>query len=141
MCLWAAAALRPGSKVWTTDVCVPLSRMAECIAETQADIERSGLIAPVVGHVGDGNFHVFIVVDDKNPDEMERAKQLNDRMVLRAIDMGGTCTGEHGVGVGKVVSNAAAGGLCWLDLACGIHRRVCVRRSTLSASWARRTWS
>jgi D-lactate dehydrogenase (cytochrome) len=99
---YAAVALRPGARGMATDVCVPISRLAECILETRADIDRSGLIAPIVGHVGDGNFHVVFVVDPENADEMRRAAQVNERMVLRAIAMDGTCTGEHGVGYGKV---------------------------------------
>jgi D-lactate dehydrogenase (cytochrome) len=80
---------------------VPISRLAECIAETKRDVEASGLVAPIVGHVGDGNFHLAILVDPDDPDELERAKALNDRLVRRAIAMDGTCTGEHGVGYGK----------------------------------------
>jgi D-lactate dehydrogenase (cytochrome) len=99
---YAAIALRPGARGMPTDVCVPISRLAECILETRADIDRSGLTAPIVGHVGDGNFHVVFVVDPENADEMRRAAQVNERMVLRAIAMDGTCTGEHGVGYGKV---------------------------------------
>lgn len=76
--------------------------MAECILETQADIAESGLIAPIVGHVGDGNFHLVIVVDPDDADEMARAEALNERMVMRALAMDGTCTGEHGVGYGKM---------------------------------------
>jgi len=99
---YAALALRPGSKGWATDVCVPISRLAECILETRRDIEGSGLIVPLVGHVGDGNFHLVFLVDPDNPDEMKQAAAINDRMVVRAIDMGGTCSGEHGVGYGKM---------------------------------------
>ena len=99
---YAGLALRPNSKGIATDVCVPISRLADCILETQKDIEESGLIAPIVGHVGDGNFHLVIVVDPDDHDEMSRAEALNDRMVQRALDMDGTCTGEHGVGYGKM---------------------------------------
>ncbi len=99
---YAALALRPGSKGWATDVCVPISRLAECILETRRDIEASGLIVPLVGHVGDGNFHLVFLVDPDRPEEMEKAAEVNDRMVIRAIDMGGTCTGEHGIGYGKM---------------------------------------
>jgi D-lactate dehydrogenase (cytochrome) len=97
----AARALRPGSRGFTTDACVPISRLAECIAETKRDLEESRLVAPLVGHVGDGNFHLAILVDPDDPDELRRAVALNDRLVRRAIDLGGTCTGEHGVGYGK----------------------------------------
>jgi D-lactate dehydrogenase (cytochrome) len=97
----AARATRPGSQGLTTDVCVPVSRLTECILETQADIEALGLPAPIVGHVGDGNFHVAVLVDPADPDEVARAEAFHDRLVRRAIAMDGTCTGEHGVGYGK----------------------------------------
>jgi D-lactate dehydrogenase (cytochrome) len=97
----AARATRPGSQGLTTDVCVPVSRLAECILETQADIETLGLPAPIVGHVGDGNFHVAVLVDPNDPAEVERAEAFHERLVRRAIAMEGTCTGEHGVGYGK----------------------------------------
>jgi len=99
---YAGLALRPNSKGIATDVCVPISRLADCILETQQDIVKSGIIAPLVGHVGDGNFHLVMVVDPDDADEMSRAEALNDRMVQRALDMDGTCTGEHGVGYGKM---------------------------------------
>jgi D-lactate dehydrogenase (cytochrome) len=99
---YAALALRPGCKGIATDVCVPISRLAECILETQVDIKDSGLIAPIVGHVGDGNFHLVLCVDPDDADEMVRAEDLNERMVMRALAMDGTCTGEHGVGYGKI---------------------------------------
>ena len=99
---WAAFTLRPGAKQVATDVCVPLSRLAECVAETHADIEASGLIAPVVGHVGDGNFHVLPLVDVENPQEIAQVEAFNDRLVERALNMGGTSTGEHGIGTGKM---------------------------------------
>src|SRR3954454_23613345 len=97
----AARATRPGSQGLTTDVCVPVSRLAECILETQADIETLGLPAPIVGHVGDGNFHVAVLVDPNDPSEVARAEAFHERLVRRAIAMEGTCTGEHGVGYGK----------------------------------------
>ncbi len=99
---WAAFTLRPGAKQVATDVCVPLSRLAECVAQTHADIEASGLIAPVVGHVGDGNFHVLPLVDMDNPQEIAQVEAFNDRLVERALNMGGTSTGEHGIGTGKM---------------------------------------
>ncbi|MFO1059871.1 MAG: FAD-linked oxidase C-terminal domain-containing protein [Dongiaceae bacterium] len=99
---YAALALRPGAKGWPTDVCVPISRLAECITAVKADVEASGLLAPLVGHVGDGNFHLAFIVDPDDAGELERAKQLNERMVMRALALGGTCTGEHGVGYGKI---------------------------------------
>lgn len=99
--LYAALAMRPGAIAWSTDVCVPLSRLADCVAETRSDIEQSSLLAPIVGHVGDGNFHVIFLIDPAVPAEREEAGRINDRMVRRAIAMDGTCTGEHGVGLGK----------------------------------------
>ena len=97
----AALALRPGAEGIPSDVCVPLSRLAECVAQTRADIAAEGLTAPIVGHIGDGNFHVLYVVDTDNADEMARYRRVNDRLVRRAIEIDGTCTGEHGVGHGK----------------------------------------
>jgi len=99
---YAGMALRPGAKGWPTDVCVPISRLAACILETKRDIQASDLLAPIVGHVGDGNFHLSFIIDPDDKDEMARAEALNERMVMRAIAMGGTCTGEHGVGSGKI---------------------------------------
>jgi len=99
---YASMALRPGSRGWATDVCVPISRLAECLVETKADIAASGLLAPVVGHVGDGNFHLCLIVDPDDAEEMARAEALYVRMVERALALGGTCTGEHGVGYGKI---------------------------------------
>ncbi len=101
---YAAISLRPGSRAWPTDVCVPISRLADCIAETTADVAAAGLLAPIVGHVGDGNFHCQFILDPNDPDELRRAQEVNKRMVRRAIAMGGTCTGEHGVGFGKIDS-------------------------------------
>jgi D-lactate dehydrogenase (cytochrome) len=101
---YAALSLRPGCKGWTTDVCVPISALAECIRATQADVAESGLLAPIVGHVGDGNFHLLMLLDPAEPAEMNKAQALNKRLVRRAIAMGGTCTGEHGVGYGKIDS-------------------------------------
>jgi D-lactate dehydrogenase (cytochrome) len=97
----AARGLRPGARAFLTDACVPISRLAECIEATRADVEKSGLIAPIVGHVGDGNFHVILLIDLDHADELERAKDVSERLVRRAIEMDGTSTGEHGVGLGK----------------------------------------
>jgi D-lactate dehydrogenase (cytochrome) len=97
----AARALRPGARGFTTDACVPISALAGVIAETKADLDASGLVGPILGHVGDGNFHLSILVDPDDPGELERAKTLNDRLVRRAIAAEGTCTGEHGIGYGK----------------------------------------
>jgi len=100
--LYAGTGLRPGSKALITDVCVPVSRLAECLVATKRDIAASGLIAPIVGHVGDGNFHTLILVDPAAPDEIARAQALHERMVARALDLDGTSTGEHGIGTGKM---------------------------------------
>ncbi|MGI9335872.1 MAG: FAD-binding oxidoreductase [Gammaproteobacteria bacterium] len=100
--LHAAIALRPGAKAWATDVCVPISRLAECMLETRADVDESKLLSPIVGHVGDGNFHLSFILDPDDKDELARAEAVNERMVARALEMGGTCTGEHGVGYSKL---------------------------------------
>jgi D-lactate dehydrogenase (cytochrome) len=99
---WAALGLRPGAKALATDVCVPISRLAECVVQTQVDVEESGLIAPIVGHVGDGNFHLSILVDMADADEIRRTEEFMERLVERALSMEGTCTGEHGIGQGKM---------------------------------------
>src|SRR5215469_8015179 len=99
---YAALALRPGSKGWATDVCVPISRLAECISETKRDLANSPIPSALVGHVGDGNFHLVFMIDPQRPDEIAEASRLNERMVARALAMEGTSTGEHGVGYGKM---------------------------------------
>ncbi len=99
---FAVLALRPGALAITTDVCVPISRLAECIIETKGDLAASSLTVPLIGHAGDGNFHLIYLIDPNDAKEMDEAKRLNERMVLRALAMGGTCTGEHGVGYGKM---------------------------------------
>jgi D-lactate dehydrogenase (cytochrome) len=99
---WAARGLRPGAKAIATDVCVPISRLAECVAETKRDIDALGLVAPIVGHVGDGNFHVQPMVDTDDPTEVARIEDFLERLVERALDMDGTCTGEHGIGQKKM---------------------------------------
>jgi D-lactate dehydrogenase (cytochrome) len=99
---YAGLAVYPGYRGYVTDICVPISRLADCIAETQADIAASGLFAPVIGHVGDGNFHSTMFIDPENDAMLEKALELDHRMVKRALDMGGTCTGEHGIGLGKL---------------------------------------
>ena len=101
---YAATALKPGCRGWATDVCVPISRLAACIVETQADVAEAGLLAPLVGHVGDGNFHLLFLLDPDDPEELARAKAANARLIDRALAMGGTCTGEHGIGFGKIAS-------------------------------------
>lgn len=99
--LAAAKNMRAGAEVLITDVAVPISRLADCIAETRQDIAATPLYAPMVGHVGDGNFHVFFVIDPNDTAELAQVEQLHERLAQRAIDMGGTCTGEHGIGLGK----------------------------------------
>jgi D-lactate dehydrogenase (cytochrome) len=100
--LYAGLGLRPGARAVITDVCVPISRLAECLTETRQDADDHGFVAPIVGHVGDGNFHMLILIDPANADEIAGAKALQARMVARAIAMDGTCTGEHGIGLGKI---------------------------------------
>jgi D-lactate dehydrogenase (cytochrome) len=99
---WAALTLRPGARGLSTDVCVPISRLAECIAGTEADIAELGLVAPIVGHVGDGNFHTLVLMDMNSAEEIEKAEIFVERLNSRAIAMDGTCTGEHGIGQGKM---------------------------------------
>jgi D-lactate dehydrogenase (cytochrome) len=100
--LYAALALRPGSRAWTTDVCVPISRLAECIADTRRDTAGASFPVALVGHAGDGNFHLVMVLDPEDASELEAARRINDRLVRRALAMDGTCSGEHGVGFGKL---------------------------------------
>ncbi len=97
----ASSALRPEAKALSTDACVPISRLAECVSATAKDIEDAGMIGPIVGHVGDGNFHVLLLVDTDNPEEVAKAEDIIGRLAIRAIEMDGTCTGEHGIGQGK----------------------------------------
>jgi D-lactate dehydrogenase (cytochrome) len=99
---YASLALRPGAKAWTTDACVPISRLADCIVASKRDLDESPLTGTLVGHVGDGNFHMLYLVDPDRPEELDEARRLNERLVYRAIEMSGTCSGEHGVGVGKM---------------------------------------
>ncbi|MFT5112608.1 MAG: D-lactate dehydrogenase (cytochrome) [Parasphingorhabdus sp.] len=99
---YACKALKPDGQIWATDVCVPISRLAECIDITRKDLDAHNLMAPIVGHVGDGNFHLLILVDHNSEDEVARAEAANERMVKRALEMGGTSTGEHGIGYGKL---------------------------------------
>ena len=99
---YASLALRPGARGWATDVCVPISALADCLLKTREDIDAEGLLAPIVAHAGDGNFHVLFMIDPEDEEEMARAKRVNARMIEQAISVGGTCTGEHGVGYGKV---------------------------------------
>ncbi len=99
---WANLAQKPGLKGLATDVCVPISRLADCVEETRVDIEKYGLFAPIVGHVGDGNFHLTLLIDPDDKNEMDRVNELLERLIMRALAMDGTCTGEHGVGIGKM---------------------------------------
>jgi len=99
---YAIQAMRPNARVWSTDVCVPISRLPECVAETQLDIEKASFFIAMVGHVGDGNFHLGLAIDPDSAEELAEAAMINDRVVRRAIALEGTCTGEHGVGSGKV---------------------------------------
>jgi D-lactate dehydrogenase (cytochrome) len=99
---YAARALSPGKQAFATDACVPISRLTVCVLESRADVEELGLVAPIVGHVGDGNFHLSVLFDPADPAEREKAETLAKRVSMRAIAMGGTCTGEHGIGVHKL---------------------------------------
>ena len=99
---WASMALRPGARSIATDVCVPISRLAECVEETQRDLAETGLLATIVGHVGDGNFHVLPLIDPEDAGEVARAHAFVERLIDRALAMEGTCTGEHGVGQKKM---------------------------------------
>jgi D-lactate dehydrogenase (cytochrome) len=121
--LYAALALRPGSRAWTTDVCVPISRLAECIVETQRDNGDAPFPVCLVGHAGDGNFHLLYVLDPSSAAELDVARQLNERLVHRALAMDGTCTGEHGVGYGKMKYLAAEHG-AGLDVMRAIKRAL-----------------
>ena len=116
--------LRPGASMVATDVCVPISRLAECVTETQRDIEESRILAPIVGHVGDGNFHLTLLIDMDDADEVKRAKALSERLVERALAMDGTCTGEHGVGQGKMKYMAAEHGAAALAVMASIKRAL-----------------
>lgn len=99
---YAGLALKPGCKGMPTDVCVPISRLVECILETKQDLAGSPVLATLVGHVGDGNFHLCLLLDPDRPEELAEAERIHERLVLRAIAMDGTCTGEHGIGYGKL---------------------------------------
>ena len=99
---YAAVGLRPGAVGWVTDVCVPIGRLAECIAQTKVDLKTSSIPATILGHVGDGNFHVIFVIDPHRTEEFAEVQRLNDRLIERALLMDGTSTGEHGIGLGKI---------------------------------------
>jgi len=121
---WAARSLRTGAAAVATDVCVPISRLAQCVVETQHDIANSRLVAPIVGHVGDGNFHLTLMIDLSDADEVARAKALSERLVARALAMDGTSTGEHGVGQGKMAYLPAEHGEAALDAMRAIKRAL-----------------
>jgi D-lactate dehydrogenase (cytochrome) len=121
---WAQCGLRPGTQPLATDVCVPISRLAECLTATQRDIAESHLLAPIVGHVGDGNFHVGLMVDMKDDEEVARVRAFLERLTERALAMDGTCTGEHGVGQGKMKYLPAEHGAAALDAMRAIKRAL-----------------
>jgi len=108
--LYASLALKPGKRGLITDVCVPISNLAEAVRGTKEDLAKSSIVAPMVGHVGDGNFHLIMLVDPDKPEELAEAQRIHDRMVLRALSLDGTCTGEHGIGEGKIQFLAAEHG-------------------------------
>ncbi|MEM7471383.1 MAG: FAD-linked oxidase C-terminal domain-containing protein [Pseudomonadota bacterium] len=114
---YAILASRKGATAMSTDICVPISRLAEAVTQTQADIADSPLEGPILGHVGDGNFHAILMMDPDNPDELAEAKRLADRMAERALEMGGTVTGEHGVGMGKMKYMTREHGEAWSVMA------------------------
>jgi D-lactate dehydrogenase (cytochrome) len=99
--LWAAKAMVPGAVAWISDICVPISQLGEAIARAKSAIDKSGLFAPMLGHVGDGNFHVFFILAPADAEGWSKAKAINEAMIAHALSVGGTCTGEHGIGVGK----------------------------------------
>ena len=117
-------ALRPGAAMVATDVCVPISRLAECVTATQADIAATGIMAPIVGHVGDGNFHLTLLVNMDDAGEVERAKALSQRLVERALAMDGTSTGEHGIGQGKMKYMVAEHGVAAVAVMAAIKRAL-----------------
>ena len=110
---YAILALRPGARGLVTDICVPISQLARAVEETQADIAASSLQGPILGHMGDGNFHAVLLVDPDAPEELEEAKALSARMAERALALDGTATGEHGIGLGKKAFMAAEHGTAW----------------------------
>ena len=107
---YATVASRPGARAWSTDVCVPIAHLAECIGETQADLREAGVVAPLVGHAGDGNFHLIFMLNPDDPAEFALIDALSGRLVERSLRFGGTCSGEHGVGIGKLKYLAAEHG-------------------------------
>ncbi|MEO7156752.1 MAG: FAD-linked oxidase C-terminal domain-containing protein [Vicinamibacterales bacterium] len=120
---YAAVASRPGARAWTTDICVPISHLAECILETQQDLKEARVSAPLVGHAGDGNFHLIIMLNPDDPQEFATVTRISERLVERALKFGGTCSGEHGVGFGKLKYLAAEHGAA-LDVMRSIKRAI-----------------
>ncbi|MBY6156669.1 FAD-binding oxidoreductase [Pseudooceanicola nitratireducens] len=110
---WAILQTRPGTRAVVTDICVPISRLAEAVEATQADLDAQGIRGPILGHVGDGNFHAILLFDPDDTEELARVKAAADRLVDRALSMGGTATGEHGIGTGKKVFMAREHGDAW----------------------------
>ena len=110
---YAILASRPGARAIVTDICVPISNLAQAVEETRQDIEASDITGPILGHVGDGNFHAILLIDDTNEAEKSQAQRISDRMAERALSMGGTCTGEHGVGMGKLKFMEREHGAAW----------------------------
>jgi D-lactate dehydrogenase (cytochrome) len=121
---WAAIGLRPGIAALSTDVCVPISRLAECVTQSQQDLAENRLMAPLVGHVGDGNFHLLLMIDQSDADEVRRAHGFLERLAERALAMDGTCTGEHGIGQGKMKYLPAEHGEPALDVMRAIKRAL-----------------
>jgi D-lactate dehydrogenase (cytochrome) len=121
---YAGIGLKPGCRALTTDVCVPISLLADCIDETYRDLEDSGFTAPLVGHVGDGNFHLVLLIDPDDSTELGRAKDFASRLAQRAIRMDGTCTGEHGIGIGKQAYMALEHGDVAIDVMRALKRAI-----------------
>src|SRR6187549_965795 len=120
---YATVASRPGARAWTTDICVPISHLAECILETQQDLKDANVVAPLVGHAGDGNFHLIIMLDPSDPKEFATVTRISERLVERALKFNGTCSGEHGVGFGKLKYLSAEHGEA-LDVMRAIKRAI-----------------
>ena len=120
---FACLASRPGARALVTDICVPISRLAQAVEETRADLAQASIPGPIVGHVGDGNFHSVLLFDETNVAERDEARRLSHRMVERALRLGGTSTGEHGIGVGKLDYMAAEHGQAW-DVMADIKRAL-----------------
>ena len=120
---YAVLASRPGARAIVTDICVPISALAQAVEETHADIARSAISGPILGHMGDGNFHAILLIDPDNALEYRAAMQISDRMAERALALGGTCTGEHGIGMGKLKFMEQEHGLAW-EVMRGLKRQM-----------------